>query len=124
MYGMEFIGDSGTIVADRAGYQIIPSWDEEKKVNKTEPETFDKGGENHQEHAKNFIDCIRSRQKPVCTPEIGRAVAIAAHSANIAVRSGENLLLWDESKGRFSNSEKANQYIVPEYRKPWALPKV
>ncbi|HEX7583160.1 MAG TPA: Gfo/Idh/MocA family oxidoreductase, partial [Prolixibacteraceae bacterium] len=124
MYGMEFVGDNGTILADRGGYKIIPAWDEEKKANKTEPETFDKGGENHQEHARNFIDCIKSRKKPVCTPEIGRAVAIAAHSANIAVRSGENLLLWDESKGRFSNSEKANQYIVPEYRKPWALPKV
>jgi hypothetical protein len=55
---------------------------------------------------------------------MGRAVAIAAHSANIAVRSGANLLLWDEAKGRFTNSEKASQYIVPEYRKPWALPKV
>ena len=124
MYGIEFVGDLGTIVADRGGYKIIPQWDDEKKVNKTEPETFDKGGENHPEHARNFIDCIKSRQKPVCTPEIGRAVAVAAHSANIAVRTGENLLLWDEAKGRFSNSEKANQFIVPEYRKPWALPKV
>jgi predicted dehydrogenase len=123
-YGIEFIGDLGTIVADRGGYKVIPQWDDELKKAKTNAEESTKGGENHQEHAQNFIDCIKSRQKPVCTPEIGRAVAVAAHSANIAVRSGENLLLWDESKGKFSNSEKANQYIVPEYRKPWALPKV
>jgi hypothetical protein len=118
------VGDSGTIVADRGGYKVIPQWDEEQKKNKTEPEEFNKGEENHQEHARNFIDCIKSRQKPVCTPEIGRAVAVAAHSANIAVRSGENLLLWNEQKGHFSNSEKANQYIFPEYRKPWSLPKI
>lgn len=124
LYGIEFVGDLGTIVADRGGYRVIPVWDDGAKANKTTPETFDKGGENHQEHAKNFIDCIKSRQKPVCTPEIGRAVAVAAHSANIAVRSGEHFLIWDEGKGKFSNSEKANQYIVPEYRKPWALPKV
>ena len=123
-YGIEFIGDLGTIVADRNGYKVIPQWDDKEKKGKTEAEESDKGGENHQEHARNFIDCIKSRQKPVCTPEIGRAVAVAAHCANIAVRSGENLLLWDEAKGKFSNSEKANQYIVPEYRKPWALPKV
>jgi predicted dehydrogenase len=123
-YGIEFIGDLGTIVCDRGGYKVIPQWDDKEKKNKTEPEEFTKGGENHQEHAQNFIDCIKSRQKPVCTPEMGRAVAIAAHSANIAVRSGANLLLWDEAKGRFTNSEKASQYIVPEYRKPWALPKV
>jgi predicted dehydrogenase len=123
-YGLEFIGDLGTIVADRSGYKIIPQWNSKEKKSKTDAEESDKGGENHQEHARNFIDCVKSRQKPVCTPEIGRTVAIAAHCANIAVRSGENLLLWDESKGKFSNSEKANQYIVPEYRKPWALPKV
>ena len=123
-YGIEFIGDLGTIVCNRGGYKVIPQWDDKEKKNKTEPEEFTKGGENHQEHAQNFIDCIKSRQKPVCTPEMGRAVAVAAHSANIAVRSGENLLLWDEAKGLFTNSEKANQYIVPEYRKPWALPKV
>ncbi len=123
-YGMEFIGDLGTIVVDRSGYKVIPQWNEEEKKAKIEAEESNKGGENHQEHARNFIDCVKSRQKPVCTPEIGRAVAVAAHSANIAVRSGENLLLWDEAKGKFSNSEKANQYIVPEYRKPWALPKI
>ena len=123
-YGIEFIGDLGTIVANRGGYKVIPQWDDKEKKHKTEAEDFDKGGENHQEHAQNFIACVKSRQKPVCTPEIGRAVAVAAHSANIAVRSGENLLLWDESKGRFSNSEKANQFVVPQYRKPWALPKV
>jgi hypothetical protein len=123
-YGLEFVGDLGTIVADRSGYRVIPQWDDKEKKSKTEAEEFDKGKENHQEHAQNFIDCIKSRQKPVCTPEIGRAVAVAAHSANIAVRSGENLLLWNEAKGKFTNSEKANQYIVPDYRKPWALPKV
>ena len=121
-YGIEFIGDLGTIVADRSGYKVIPQWDDSTKKHKIEAMESDKGGENHQEHAKNFIDCIKSRQKPVCTPEIGRAVAVAAHCANIAVRSGENYLIWDETSGKFSNSEKANQYIVPQYRKPWVLP--
>lgn len=123
-YGIEFIGDNGTIVCNRAGYKIIPQWDDKDKKNKTTAEESDKGGENHREHAMNFIECIKSRNKPVCTPEIGRAVAVAAHSANIAVRSGENLLLWDETNGRFSNSEKANQLITPVYRNPWSLPKV
>lgn len=123
-YGIEFIGDLGTIVCNRAGYKLIPQWDDKEKKAKTTAEQSDKGGENHQEHAQNFIDCIKSRTKPVCTPEIGRAVAVAAHSANIAVRSGESLLLWDEINGKFSNSEKANQFISPVYRQPWVLPKV
>ena len=124
MYGIEFIGDLGTIVADRGGYKLIPEWDETEKKNKVEPEAFDKGTENHQEHAHNFIDCVKSRKKPVCTPETGRVVAVAAHCANIAVRSHENYLLWDEKEGRFSNSDIANQYVIPQYRSPWTLPTV
>lgn len=122
-YGIEFIGDLGTIVADRNGYRIIAQSDRENRK-KTEPELYEGALDSHQDHAQNFIDCVRSRKKTACPPELGRAVAIAAHSANIAVRSGENLLLWDETQGKFSNSAKANQYVIPEYRQPWKLPNV
>jgi hypothetical protein len=44
--------------------------------------------------------------------------------ANIAARTGDMKLIWDESANRFTNSEAANGLIVPEYRGPWELPKV
>jgi hypothetical protein len=49
---------------------------------------------------------------------------MATHIANIAVRSGEGFLLWDDDANKFTNSKKANRYIEPEYRAPWKLPRI
>jgi len=116
-YGLAFIGDLATILVNRTGYKLIP------ESTNPEAEESEMGvKEQCYLHADNFIECIKSRKTPNCPPETGRAVAIAVHSANIAVRSGAGLLLWDDKTNRFTNSEEANKYIVPEYRKPWELP--
>jgi predicted dehydrogenase len=124
LYGLAFIGESGTIVTDRSSYQVFPEWDNAKKAGKTEAKSFKEGKESHPQHARNFIDCIKSRNTPACPPELGRVAALHAHIPNIAARTGEPLLIWDDAKSRFTNSEKANQLIEPVYRAPWTFPKV
>jgi predicted dehydrogenase len=121
-YGLVFIGDNATMVADRSKLVVYPEWDNQAKKSKTEEYKFTEGKESHGEHVKNFIECIRSRQKPACPPEIGRAAAMHVHIPNIAARTGEPMLLWDDNNNRFTNSEAANKLITPVYRKPWALP--
>ncbi len=121
-YGLAFVGDLGTLTVDRSKLIVRPEWDSQAKKGKTEEYKFTEGTESHGQHAKNFLECIRTRNKPACTPEMGRAAAIHVHIPNIAARCGESMLLWDETAGRFSNSEMANGYITPEYRKPWTLP--
>jgi len=123
-YGIAMIGDKGTIVADRNKLQVYPEWDGDAKKNRVEPYLYDQGKESHGEHARNFIEAIRSGIKPACPPEYGRAAALYVHSANIAGRTGALALLWDEVQNRFTNSDLANSLIKPEYRKPWELPKI
>lgn len=122
LYGMEFVGDKGTIVANRSGWEVIPEMDGENP--KTKAIEKQKGREYHDLHVKNFLDCIKSRNQPNCPPETGRQVALYAHTANIAARTGENMLIWDDQKNKFTNSKAANEYVVPAYRKPWSLPKI
>ncbi len=124
LFGLAFIGENGTIVTDRSSYQVYPEWDNTKKAGKIEAKVFKEGKESHPQHAKNFIDCVKSRNTPVCPPELGRVAALHAHIANIGARTGEAVLNWDDAKGIFTNSEKANQLIKPEYRAPWVFPKV
>lgn len=124
LYGLAFIGEKATIVTDRNSYQVLPEWDDEKKSGKTEAKSFKDGKESHAQHARNFLDSIKSRIAPVCTPEIGRVAALHAHIPNICARTGELLLNWDDSTSRFTNSEKANALIKPEYRAPWTFPKI
>lgn len=122
LYGLAFIGEKATIVTDRNSYQVFPEWDEEKKTGKTKALSYKDGKESHPEHARNFLDCIKSRKTPACPPELGRVAAIHAHISNICARTDEPVLDWDDSKSRFTNSEKANALIKPEYRAPWTFP--
>lgn len=123
-YGLAFIGEKATIVTDRNSYKVCPEWDYEKKAGKTEAVSYDKGKESHPQHARNFLDCIKSRNTPACPPELGRVAALHAHIPNISARIGEPLLIWDDANSRFTNSEKANALIKPEYRALWTFPKI
>jgi predicted dehydrogenase len=122
-YGLAFIGDNGTIVADRSKLLLHPEWDDEAKKAKAEEFQYTGGKESHPEHVRNFIECIKTRSRPVCPPETGRTAALHVHIPNIAARIGESMLIWDDEAGRFTNSEAANLLITPVYRKPWVLPK-
>lgn len=123
-YGLQFIGEKGTLVADRHKYHLYPEWDNSKKAPKVAEIAYDKGHESHREHVDNFLACIKSREKTSCPPEVGRAAAIHAHIANIAARVGADVLEWDDANNRFTNNEKANELITPVYRNPWELPVV
>jgi predicted dehydrogenase len=121
-YGLAFIGDLATLTVDRNKLIVRPEYESRNKKGKTDEYKYTEGKESHGEHARNFIECIRTGKNPACPPEVGRAAALHVHIPNIAARCGESLLIWDEISGRFTNSEKANQYISPDYRKPWTLP--
>lgn len=123
-YGLQFIGEKGTLVADRNKYHLYPEWDGEKKAGKTAEVSWDKGQESHREHVDNFLASIKSRETPSCPPEVGRAAAVHVHIANISARLGQPLLEWDDKNNRFTNCEKANEMITPVYRAPWKLPEV
>ena len=122
-YGLEFVGDDATIAMDRNKLTVYPEWDDEAKKLRTEEYKYTEGKESHKEHAKNFIDSIKTGNRQACPPETGRSAALHLHIPNIAARTGESILLWDDAKNRFTNSEKANQLVTPIYRQPWTLPK-
>ncbi len=112
-FGVEFVGDKGTIVADRKKWFIVQ--DGQRKDLRPEVDYL---------HVENFIECIRTRNEPNCPPEVGRNTAVYSHMGNIVARSEEDKLVWDDEQNRFPNSKSANDYIKPEYRKPWKFPEV
>ena len=72
-------------------------------------------------HAKNFIECVRSRKDPICTAEIGHRSATVCHLGNISLRMGGRRLEWDPKAERFPKDDEANALISRPYRKPWKL---
>lgn len=119
-YGVAFIGNNGTLVVNREGWEVIAEPGD--NGNKTEVIPLQPADPHaHEKHVKNFVDCVRSRQKPVCEIETGHDVALIAHMGNIAYRTG-NKLVWDEMRRKFKDDKEANEFLKPDYRAPWQFP--
>jgi len=69
-------------------------------------------------HMQNWIDCIRTRQKPVADVEIGHRSISVAHLVNITRRVGRRLN-WDPAKEQFIGDEDANRQLARARREPW-----
>ena len=72
-------------------------------------------------HARNFLDCVKSRAKCNCDVEIGHRSTSATLLANIAFRT-RAVLDWDAQAERFSHNAEANKLLSYEYRAPYKLP--
>lgn len=72
-------------------------------------------------HARNFLDCVRSRALCNCDIETGHRSTTTTLIANIALKT-RSLLEWDAKAERFTNNDQANAMLHYEYRKPYALP--
>jgi len=74
-------------------------------------------------HARNFLDCMRSRAKCNCDIEIGHRSTSTTLLANIAYHT-KSLLEWNAKAERFTNNEAANKLLSYAYREPYKLPEV
>jgi len=119
-YGIAFIGNNGTLVVNRSGWEVIAEERDDEPAMKPVP--FVEGVEsNHERHAINFIESVRSRKDPLCTIEVGRDAAEFAHLGNIALRTGSRLI-WDADARTFTANDEANDLLTPHYREPWSFP--
>jgi predicted dehydrogenase len=73
-------------------------------------------------HARNFLECVRSRRRCTCDIETGHRSTSAALIANVAHKT-RTYLEWDGRAERFTNNREANRYLSYEYRAPYRLPK-
>ncbi|WP_153799128.1 Gfo/Idh/MocA family protein [Foetidibacter luteolus] len=121
-HGVAFIGNNGTLVVDRGGWEVIPEKiNGELKMQAVErQQRVDNGLELH---AKNFIEVVKSRKfEDLHAPiQLGAHVATVCQMGNIAFRSGKKVY-WDKAKGEFTDSE-ANKYLAAEYHNGYKIPK-
>jgi predicted dehydrogenase len=82
----------------------------------------DKGYHPDKWHFPNFLDCIRTRKQPNGEVEQGHRSACLEHLANIAYRSGNQRLVFDEKTEAFVGNDEANKFLRPKYRKDYRIP--
>jgi hypothetical protein len=74
-------------------------------------------------HMQDWLDCIRSRKRPVADVEIGHRSVTVCHLANIARAAGRPLR-WDPSQEQFIDDAQANSYLDRPRRAGFELPSV
>ncbi|MEE1945212.1 Gfo/Idh/MocA family oxidoreductase [Pedobacter sp. KR3-3] len=122
-HGVAFIGNNGTLVLNRQGWEVIPEKDGGK--DKIEAVPLQKSVDNGlQLHTRNFLDVIQSRKMEDLKAPIqaGAHVANICQMGNIAYRTGKKIY-WDASKGRFTDGT-ANKYLAAQYHNGYKMPKV
>jgi len=141
MGGLAFHGTQGTMVLGRDGYEIIPD-KKEKPANivakiigghpvggpQPEPDEAgqfwtepaqDKTGEwkgQYVDHARNFLDSVKSRKQPNSDLESGHRVATVCHLANISLKLGRKIR-WDGEN--VVGDAEAESMLMRPYRAPW-----
>jgi len=120
-YGIQFYGTDGTLFIDRGGYTMWP------EASHLGPERFNSesvissgGSAQHYPHVLNFLDCLKSRQKPNSDVETMHRSTSAGLLGAIAYKLGRKLT-WDAEQEQFPGDAEANKLLTKEYRKPWVV---
>jgi predicted dehydrogenase len=138
-----FIGTKGTMTLSRSGFEILP----DRKVNpvntfaaiigghpvggpqpveEARGQTWclavsDKSGsqdDQYLRHARNFIDCIRSRHTPASDLASSHWVSTTCHLANISMKTGRKIA-WNREANAIERDVEANRMLERDYRAPW-----
>lgn len=142
-HGIVFYGTKGLLRVDRGGYEVIPF----PNNGGCEPKK-ETGGPLNELHWQNFVDCLKSREKPISNIDVLHNTTRVCHMGtcayvagarfdsgakfengelpNEAPASGGAMLEWDDATQKFVNGEKeavdiANQWAYREYKNGWSL---
>ncbi len=128
--GIAFIGNNGTLVVNRGGWEIIPETEFDSDLGMEVYKVDDipnqgRRGDYLDAHTRNFVQAIKDNDASVLNTPIvsGSVAAINAHMGNVAYKVGRKVY-WDAEKGTFKDDKEANALISAHYHNGWKLPKV
>jgi predicted dehydrogenase len=136
--GLELNGTKATLYINRAGLEVVPDPDvpaddqiprftgpprapQDAAPPRTPPlkdEGYQQVRDQFRPHVRNFLDCVKSRARPVADLESGHRSVTSCHLANIAMKLGR-VIRWDAEKEDVVGDAEARAMLTKEYRAPW-----
>jgi predicted dehydrogenase len=120
---VELRGTNGTLYASDQTIEVVPEsgGQFQDRGPRMKPVTLQgTDGDLTVQHARNFLDCMRSRKTPNADIEEGHRSTTMSLLTKISLATRLRLE-WDGEKEQITNSKEANDMLHYEYRKPWKL---
>jgi predicted dehydrogenase len=114
--GTTFIGSKGRLFVNRGKLTAEPAEILNVQLKAGDVKLYDS-----RNHHQNFLDCVQSRELPICDVEIGHRSAVACHLGNIAART-EKTVVWDAAQEQIVGDAELAAMVGRPYRGPWKLP--
>lgn len=135
--GVHFFGTEGEVMVNRGKFGIIQGGETKYKFMKREDGGSLEGavyqarkkilGENpdyplykSRQHIVDFLDCMKSRKKPITSEIEGGRTAICCHLMNQAYYNHE-VIKWNPKKMEFVDGTGDPSWLTREYRGDWAV---
>ena len=111
---VRFEGDEGWVEAGDFGKIVVS----DPKL--LEGVTYDEKlyGTDPIKHVRNFLDCVKSREKPICNSTVARYGHVAGHAAAIGWKLGRKMA-FDPKTESFVGDDEANRMRSRARRAPW-----
>ena len=111
-----FEGTEGLVRIDASGknFLTIPQGLKESRFGSDVPASYN----SIDDHQRNFLDCVKSREEPAAPVEVGHRSATVCHLGNIALRLKKELQ-WDPASEQFVGSDEANALLRRPARESW-----
>jgi predicted dehydrogenase len=121
MGGGIFVGEKCKIEINRNKFTTNPPDFVKDPPKPATAEIWEGAGWIARPHIQNWLDCIKTREKPNADVEIGHRSISVCHLANIARELGRKLR-WDPETEKFVGDDEANCYLDRPKRKGYELP--
>jgi predicted dehydrogenase len=117
--GVQFIGTGGEITVNRGKLESVPDSIVKEPIGDQDVHLYESPG-----HQRDWLNCIRSRKRPICDVEIGARSVTVCHLGNLAYWNHRKLR-WNPEHWRFVEDAQANCLWLDRVRRdPWQLPAV
>ncbi len=113
--GAVFVGSDGRIAVDRDALISYPPRVAREPLHPSEVHVY-----RSESHSGNFLECVRTRKRPICGADIAHRAASALLLGGVVKQLGRPLK-WDPAREEFTGDEEANRMLSIAKRAPWCV---
>ncbi len=116
--GLHFQGTDGWILVGRGYLQASDRAILNEPLGPGDVHLYRSPDEDAVGHERDFLNCIRTRKRPICDVEIGCRSVTICHLGNMAIRTGRTIR-WDPEREQIVDDPALERWLDRPYRAPW-----